>query len=57
MFGFPPSGALVQVWDVGGAVLAFNGTVTITGRRVTVNATGGNVSLDEGRSVQVLAFR
>ena len=57
VFGFPPSGALVQVWDVGGAVLAFNGTVTITGRRVTVNATGGNVSLDEGRSVQVLAFR
>ena len=55
VFGFVPSGAIVQVSNAG-AVLPFDGTVTITGRRVTVSATG-DVDLTAGRAVQVLAFR
>ena len=55
VLGFVPTGAVVQVTDAG-ALLAFDGTVTITGRRVTVSATG-DVDLTAGRIVQVLAFR
>ena len=55
ILGFVPTGAVVQVTDAG-ALLAFDGTVTITGRRVTVSATG-DVDLTAGRIVQVLAFR
>ena len=55
VLGFVPTGAVVQVTDAG-ALLPFDGTVTITGRRVSVSATG-DVDLTAGRAVQVLAFR
>ena len=55
VLGFAPTGAVVQASDAG-ALLPFDGTVTITGRRVTVSATG-DVDLTAGRAVQVLAFR
>ena len=55
VFGFAPTGAVVQVSDAG-AVLPFDGTVAISGRRVTVTATG-DVDLTAGRAVQVIAFR
>ena len=55
ILGFVPTGAVVQVSDAG-ALLPFDGTVAITGRRVTVSASG-DVDLTAGRAVQVLAFR
>ena len=55
VFGFVPTGAVAQVSDAG-ALLPFDGTVAITGRRVTVSATG-DVDLTAGRVVQVIAFR
>ncbi len=55
VFGFEPHGVVLQVRSSAGVPVAFDGVVTLSGRRVTVTA--ATVALAAGQVFQVLVFQ
>jgi hypothetical protein len=55
IFGFDPAGALLQVRTSIGAHVAFDGAVTLNGRRVTV--TPGTVAITAGHVFNLMVFQ